>query len=405
VQIERRHFGRIAEPRSNGAIGEVDIRELVHRLVLFDECIIESTGLRELPPLVSSLGPDGVLRLIYSGALRFIGDVLTAGQVGQAANVEGTAGDGILPLGSFRLAAITLAKGSEYRNQYLDNALDQIGLLRVRPEEASKLRLALRSRLEEYPTEATRKSLIESVEDIVGGNAMLRGSVRDSAIKLAGSDPGPDFDLSAVRLDDESDFRVQSDLQHRLAITPEQEHKIVERAALGIAGFNQRLHLMNSLEALTGFRDDERQLFDRKVALVARELNAANRQDSFSRVVTLGALERYAQGTQPTIDVKRLMKLRESPEVHELRAWVATVGSLTDQDIASQFSSRRGLIAARLGSPFGRAVRFVVATGVGGPSPVAGFAASAIDTFFIDRVIGRPGPAVFLGRAYPSIFN
>jgi len=45
MAIEKRHFGRIAEPRGNGAIGEADISKLVHRFVLFDECIIESKGM------------------------------------------------------------------------------------------------------------------------------------------------------------------------------------------------------------------------------------------------------------------------------------------------------------------------------------------------------------------------
>jgi len=178
----------------------------------------------------------------------------------------------------------------------------------------------------------------------------------------------------------------------------------VDRASLGIAGFNQRVHLMESLHALTGFRDDERELFDRKIVLVAKELNAANHKDSFSRVVTLGSLERNAQCSQPPVDVKKLIKLREGPEVEELRKWISTVGTLTDDDIASEFSQRRDLIAARLGSPFGRVVRFVVATVLSVASPSTGLAANAVDSFLIDKVIGRPGPAVFLGRAYPFIF-
>ena len=73
---------------------------------------------------------------------------------------------------------------------YVDRVLEQVALLRVRPEEASKLRIAMRSHLQEYPAEPMHASLPESIEDIVRADQLLRGDIRDAAIKLIGSDPG-----------------------------------------------------------------------------------------------------------------------------------------------------------------------------------------------------------------------
>jgi hypothetical protein len=61
-----------------------------------------------------------------------------------------------------------------------------------------------------------------------------------------------------------------------------------------------------------------------------------------------------------------------------------------------------------LGGSGGKVTRFLVTSGAGF-IPVAGLAAgpavTAADSFLLERLIGKPGPAVFLSKRYPSIFK
>jgi hypothetical protein len=53
-------------------------------------------------------------------------------------------------------------------------------------------------------------------------------------------------------------------------------------------------------------------------------------------------------------------------------------------------------------------VRFLLVTVAGWLPPIGiltGVVASGVDHFIFEKLIGRPGPATFLGRSYPSIFK
>ena len=404
MEIEKRHFGPVAEPAANGGVREVQITDLVHRLILFEECTIESGHLAELPALISAFGADGLRRLIYSGGLKFIGDIAHTVQVGQAAEMHTSEKNGVLPLGSFRLAGLALAKDQPYRSEYIAEALDKLKLARLTKDEASSLRLAFRGRIGEYP-EVAEGSIRESVSEVISAGSVLRDEIRRSSIKSSGRDPGDEFELRSELLNDDDDFRIETDLARVLGISRQEEHAIVEQAVVGIAGTSRRIYLMQELQALTGFRDDERGVFESKLRFLSSEANAAKREADFTRVVRLGTLERFAQGTQPAIDVMKLIRLRESDEIAEVRAWVQTVASLSDDEIISQFNARRKLLSARLGSPIGQGLRFLVGTVIGAVNPAVGLGAGVVDSFLIEKVLGRQGPAVFLNRTYPSIYK
>lgn len=405
MQIERRHMGRIAEPTSSGSVGEVDVLELVHRMVLFEECLVESARLEEIPALARAFGPRGLVDLMNSGALTFVGDLATAAQTGQTATLETSARLGILPSGSFRLATVTLAKGEPHRAQYLGSAVQRVDRVEGSASDKKLLKRVLIRNIREYPSEATPRALLSAGEEIVGAGGQLVQAVRRATIAEMSRDPGSDIDIEVERLAGETDFRVVTNLKSRITISSLQEHKVVERALLQIAGFDLRLSLMGELNCLSGFRDEERDVFESRVQIAAEALNAANREDNFSRVIELQSLERSKLGSEPPIDVRRLIKLRQSDEIREVREWIQTVGDLSDDEIKREFSDRRDLVSSRLGTTWGRAIRFLVTTAAGILNPSAGVALTAVDGFLVNKLIGRPGPAAFLGRSYPSIFG
>ena len=107
MDIRERHFGRIAVQEADPEHVVVDVGALVRRLILFEQCTVESIALKEVPALIQVFGADGLLKLIDSGAVRIVCDAMTAGQIGQTADLKSTiARGGPLPLGSYRLVSV-----------------------------------------------------------------------------------------------------------------------------------------------------------------------------------------------------------------------------------------------------------------------------------------------------------
>jgi hypothetical protein len=189
----------------------------------------------------------------------------------------------------------------------------------------------------------------------------------------------------------------------------EQEHKLVARGILAVAGMNQRIHFMESFEAVTGFQAEEVPLFEKKLSFILRHVDPDAQEQRFERIATIGGLpgvDGLPAGT--TINVDRLLKLRDDAECRELRRWIRNVDSETDEEINARFESVREQLASAIDSRAGKTVRFLVTSGAGlipVVGPVVGVALSAGDSFLLEKIIGKPGPATLLSKHYRSIFE
>ena len=109
MDIRERHFGRIATEDGDADQVVVDVGALIRRLILFEQCTIESILLKEVPALIAVFGAEVLLKLVDSEVVRIVCDAMTAGQVGQLAALKITKDrGGPLPLGSYRLASVRL---------------------------------------------------------------------------------------------------------------------------------------------------------------------------------------------------------------------------------------------------------------------------------------------------------
>jgi hypothetical protein len=193
-----------------------------------------------------------------------------------------------------------------------------------------------------------------------------------------GMDPGPDPAFVVEDLTHDGDFRVTTNLVADHGLSDQQEHKAVERGILALAGMNQRIHFMESFETVTGFQVDEVPLFEKKLTFILRQLDPAGQEERFERIATIAQLpgvDGLPAGS--TIDVDRLLKLREEAECRELRSWLRNVDSETDEEINARFDSVRSRFAAALDSSGGKAVRFLITSGAGA-IPVVGLAAGPL---------------------------
>jgi len=409
MDIRERHFGRIATEQGDPNHVVIDVGALVRRLVLFEQCTIESIMLKEVPALIAVFGVQGFLKLLESGAVRIVCDAMTAGQVGQTATLKSTTDrGGPLPLGSYRIVSVGIPTEGAGRESYVHNALQEVHKAAISFKEAKKVKLFLASRLLTYSSDAANAGIADTKAELLQKHPVVWEAIRHAIMKETSTDPGPDPDFQVQDLGRDGDFRVSTGLSKH-GLTPEQEHKLVERGILAVAGMNQRIHFMESFGAVTGFQEDEVQLFEKKLSFILRQLDPGAQEQRFERIATIGGLpgiEGLPAGT--TIDVDQLLRLRDDDECRELRTWLRDVDSETDDEINARFKSVRARLASTIESRGAKIVRFLVTSGAGA-IPVVGIAAgplaSAGDSFLLEKVIGKPGPATFLSKHYRSIFR
>jgi hypothetical protein len=350
-----------------------------------------------------------LLKLIYAGALVFICDIVTPGQTGQTSGLrELEQGSGVLPIGSYRVVNIELAKGEPSWSEHVEKALAHIDEAKLGKTDTSKIRLALRSRIGKYPIKSSPSGLADSYEDILHGGRIIERAIRRSAILQTNVDTGLHIDYRVEPLDRNGEYRISTNLGPAHGFSKEVEHKVVERGILAVAGLNLRVQLMNGLEALTGFKDNDAELLETKLSILANEYNGETVEERMGRVITLGGLGPVTRAGGIKVDVDRLMKYRASEDCEKFRVWLKTIDERSDDEIAAEFTRVRNKIALAIGSPLGKAIRFIVTTAAGaipGAGIVAGPALTATDTFLLDRVLGRPGPTAYLGKKYPPMFR
>lgn len=399
------HFGRISDVDAEDHV-EVDVGALVRRLILFDRVTVESVRLREVPSLVAAFGIDGLIDLIDAGAVTILCDAMTTGEIGRTAVLAATRRrGGRLPYGSYHLANVQIAD----RDRYVQNVLQEVHNAPVSFREAKRLKAFLAPRLARYPSTAGESAVTATEADLRDRHPVVWQAIRLTIAREAGLDIGPQPDFAATELEHDGDFRVDTRLQDRFDLSSEVEHRLVKRGILAVAGLNQRVSLMAELGGVTGLRDDEEPLFERKLSVLAARLNPSGQERRFDRIVAIGgmpSLDPMPYGT--TIDVKRLQQLRSSEHVADFRAWLAQSDSVSDEEVQGQLRDLRDTLAWLAGSRGARVIRFLVATATGlvpGVGIAAGPALSAVDTFLLDKVIGKPGPASFIGRLYPSVFR
>jgi hypothetical protein len=341
------------------------------------------------------------MTLLEEGAVQIICDALTVGSVG---NISRQVRPEPLPLGSYQLASVALPDEPDHRRSYLHDALQHVREPSLGRREGQRLRRELAARALTYPAEAANGAVAETVREVVQGHPWIGTTIRNVVRNETGHSLDAPVDFQAEDLGQNS-VRIVTSLGQSLALDLATEHRIIERALLAAAGVNQRLHLMMLLNAMTGFQSDEARFFEDKLTFLMRQVDPTRQEDRFDRIVDVAGLPSLADlppGT--TVDVDRLLEIRNDPECRNLRAWVRGSEALTDDEIREQVNAVRERVAQATQSTAGKTVRFL-ATTAADLLPYGGVAFGAIDTFVVDKVLGRPGPAVFLAKHYPSLFD
>jgi len=167
---------------------------------------------------------------------------------------------------------------------------------------------------------------------------------------------------------------------------------------------------MQSYSALIGLSENDKPLLEAKLGATA-DLLPERSERQFSRVIALKGLPVPVYGSS-TVDVKALLKRRDSEECRAFKDWLSGSDGLTDKEIRERVSGFGRRIREVMNSKPGKAIRFVVSNGLGiglsslGPTGVvAGVAVSATDSFLLERLFPKDSIIAFLSKAYPSLFK
>ena len=398
----------------DGARVTVDAGALVRRLLLFEHCTLESDYLVEIPRLVSVFGFKGLMRLLESGALSITCDYISMGNIGQARGLKITRARGrTLPQCSYRIVPVSIPEylptGEPYREKYVDQALDGIRNMGLPGRDRRHLMQALAPMLGAYPWSVVNDSAARFRQLVERQDASIRAALELEFRRARGINLPGAVELRLDDLGNDGDFRVSTNLAGRAGIGKEETHKIIERAVLGAAALDQRLVVMQATDSVSGYREDELSVLDGRFQWAWKSLDPEAQEARFQRVITIGGLPDLSDllpGQQ--IDIKRVLKLRDTADAQEMRKWLRNIDSESDAEISERLFSFREGLAAATHTRSKRTMRFLLVNVAGWLPPagtLTGIAASGVDRFIFEKLIGRPGPAAFLGRSYPSIFE
>jgi hypothetical protein len=389
-------FGEVATYPDQGP-SVVDVGLLVRRLILFDKVIVKSALLREIPALVRAIGTSGFTRLLDTGLMKLSCELTSV--------ITDVSRNGVrhVPLYHFSFGVADLAD----RDASLRSALRCLhGISGLKNLERASMEEAILRSLVRPPSTYGQALLDQIDSDLRTNTPGFKTAIRHRLIAELGTSHLPVADLPIdVEETTKRVFHVKNTLSDSFGISPEKAHIVLHGAVTAMANLNQRLANMEAYSAITGFLDSESTLLFGKLAGIIAPLNPNRAEEQFERVIEIADVPDFRPGQR--VDVDLLLKVRESAECREFREWLSTLEDVSDAEIKEMVASIKSKMASLAASASGKLVRLAATTGIGlipVVGPITGAAASAIDSFLVDRVLPRSGIVAFLAEKYPSLF-
>lgn len=384
----------------------VDVGNILRRLLLFDKYTLDSIRLKEIPEIVYRLGIDGAIELFRSGSLKLYIKAFSVAQIGQATILKSRAKKGALSKGKYSFQIVEAHNHHEYMSQCFRESIDSIS---IPLKKRILLKRVILDAIVPTPSEIKDNSLRQLNIDLCAGNPALVVSVSDQLKKKFGA--GIDISGLYVRLIplDEEDFDTDSNLEKLFGLDLEVRHKIVERAALDLAGVNIRLAEMRAFDAISGFRIDDLPIFEQKAAFIVNSIDPEKQEIRATRLFSIADLPDFREvGINYNVDVSKFLKVRNSKECKEFRAWLPSIDTANDKEIKNAVQGFKAHVANNLNSPTGKVLRFLAQGALGlipGPGFILESAVSVLDTFIIDRIFKESKIVTFVSKQYPALFE
>ncbi len=375
---------------------------LVRRLVLFEQVVIDSYGMRELPPLINAIGAGPFIDLLESGAVRIRADGWAYGEIGNGGLVPGY---GAAPLPPLHYALSPLVP--QGREEHIKLRLGEIREMSLGKKTSQNVRRAIVRSLMHFPEDAGHKSMEALPRDLTRNLNLVFGATAGALEEKLGKGVADDSFEIRIEQVDENVFAATTDLGTRFGLNEEDTDKVVQDALLAICGLNKRMEEIEAYHAITGFRETEIALAREKLAFLVKEVDPDAQEGRFERVISLAGLP-DPETAEGTVNVQKLLEVRNTEEIREFRQWLRTLDQVSDEDIKERVDSVRARLSQAVHGETGKTVRFLATTGIGFVpvvGPIAGIALGAADRFLLEKLLPEPGPISFIASTYGSIFE
>jgi len=398
-----------AEQSKDNVVTGIHAEAFVQRLLLFDHCIIPSVWLRDVQLLLQRSDPDALCRLIESGALSFYIDSATGAEIGQARSQLNLSGN-ITRLNDNEFHFVTL-KGHDDSERVI-KAIDDLSRTQGVPAQKAK-------KVAEH-VEATLlepKGLAVVAEGFKSFYAELR-SPDSTAIKslvsrkLARLGARPKGLHLEVEEFVPEEFRVHSNLTSKFHLTPLKARRLSLEALMELSSVYMRLAHMREFGCLLGIEAKEQTAWNLKADALLQSFTHEPqfREHQFMRVAEIAGLGERAllQGT--TIDLARLMELRESSDLAIFRSWLRSAEFKSNEEIRDRLRSVRSMLGNSVVSSAGKILRMIM-TNLPGviPNPAislpAGLFLSGLDSFLLEKLAPKDAVLGILVEGYPTVLG
>ena len=384
----------------NVVIG-ADVNDVVVRVLLFNNYILDSTRLLEIPQLVSAFGADGLIELLQRGVLQIRCEPLVVGQIGQTTILREE--NGLLPPCCYAFRYVKVAQYEDYIHRCLQPLHTIPGL---KHKAILRLKRAIVSSLVRVPAGFADSIQSEMTEQFRASPSLVRAAFDLELGRRFGTEVANipiKFRFDEIGL---GDFRVESDLAMNLNVSINEVHNIGMAAGFAVATLVQRLAEMKTFSALTGFSETDVALAQAKFNFLARAVIPDMQERRFSRVMQLcGFPDFRLEWNERTVNVHKLLDVRDSDECLVFREWLRSTDTRSDKEIQDVIAGLRAKLGTMANNASGKVFRFLASAVIGKygvfPSLITGF----IDSFIIDRLFPKKGIISFVSRQYPSIFE
>jgi hypothetical protein len=366
----------------------LDSQLLLSRLFFFDEVVVDSINLAELPYLAKMFGVNGLQELLNSGVLKL------ASQKSFVITDIKMNGKRQIPLLQFDEGLATSEDNDHNLGMKMKGLLKITGLSNAKREDLDQL---VRSKLIK-PSASYGSNLLAQIRKDLTLNIGLIKNL------LCHRHPGLSDENLLLKVQDLGGMqRFESNLQSMLGITEEQEHEIFAEVVKGVANLNQRIADMEEYSAISHFEENEAPLLFGKIYGVVAPINPKFDEHAFLRVIAVTDIPELIANRR--INVEELLKIRATDECREFRSWLSTTDRIDDAELKRLLRGLRAKAASFIATNSGKTLRLAVNTALGFAGPLPALIEGAADIFLLDKMLPSSGVLAFLNHSMPSIFT
>jgi hypothetical protein len=389
-------LGQIAKshvvPNKGTIVTDIDREGLLSRLLFFDQVIVRSIRMQEVPFLTKLFGLEGLDLLMSRGILKVSCEVTTTALDRHLNGVRQ------LPLLQFRQDIIGVPDHEKYLEDCMGALLQITGL-----SNASRANLAEKlSKNIVRPQVGYESGLLNQIHADLKSNAYLIQSLIANEPRLA---INPDSISVKVEEIAPGTQRFETNLPDLIGVSLDQEHAILASVVRATANLNQRLADMQTYSAITLFQESEAPLLFGKIYGIIAPHNPTFLEDAFLRVLKLTDIPDLL--VTGRINAEKLLEIRDSHECREFRSWLTRTDDIDDKELKRLITGFRARASSFVSSASGKTIRLAANAGLGlipGYGTIISLAEGVVDTFLLDKLLPSSGVLSFLNNSIPSVF-